>query len=94
MPAVGLLSVELHLSGARSLKDKRMVLRSIKDRLRKLNVALAELAHHDLHQRARLGIVSIATTRDGVDRSLEAVLNEIERREPGIVAATDVEWLA
>ena len=93
MPAVGLLSVELHLSGARSLKDKRMVLRSIKDRLRKLNVAFAELEHHDLHQRARLGVVSIATTRDGVDRSLEAVLNEIERRDPGIVSATELEWL-
>jgi uncharacterized protein YlxP (DUF503 family) len=93
MPAVGLLSVELHLSGARSLKDKRMVLRSIKDRLRKLNVAFAELEHHDLHQRARLGVVSIATTRDGVDRSLEAVLNEIERRDPGIVSATKLEWL-
>ena len=94
MPAVGLLSVELHLAGARSLKDKRMVLRSIKDRLRKLNVAVAELAHHDLHQRARLGIVSIAAARDGVDRSLEATLDEIERRDPGIVTASDVEWLA
>ena len=94
MPAVGLLSVELHLAGARSLKDKRMVLRSIKDRLRKLNVALAELAHHDLHQRARLGIVSIAATRDVVDRSLEAAIDEIERRDPGVVAATEIEWLA
>ena len=94
MPAVGLLSVDLHLSGARSLKDKRMVLRSIKDRLRRQNVALAEIAHHDLHRRARLGIVSVATTRDAVDRALAAALDEIERRDPGIVAATDVEWLA
>ena len=94
MPAVGLLSVDLHLSGARSLKDKRMVLRSIRDRLRRLNIAAAELAHHDLHQSARLGIVAIATTRDGVDRSLGAALDEIERRDPGIVAATDVEWLS
>ena len=93
MPAVGLLELELHFSGARSLKDKRMVLRSIKDRLRKLNVAFAETAHHDLHQRARLGIVSVATTRDGVDRSLEAALDEIERRDPGAVTTTDVEWL-
>ena len=93
MTAVGLLSVELHLPGARSLKDKRMTLRSIRDRLRRHNVALAEIEHHDLRQRARLGIVSIATTRDGVDRVLEAVVDEIERRDPGIVAATDVEWL-
>ena len=43
MAAVGLLSVELHFAGARSLKDKRRALSSIKDRLRKLNVAVAEL---------------------------------------------------
>lgn len=94
MPSVGLLEVELHFSGARSLKDKRMVLRSIKDRLRKQNVALAEIAHHELHRRARLGIVSVATTRDAVDRALAAALDEIERRDPGTVTTTDLEWLA
>ena len=40
---VGLLSVELQLPGARALKDKRMVLRGVKDRIRKLNVAVAEI---------------------------------------------------
>ena len=34
---VGLLTVELHVPGARSLKDKRMVLRRVKDRLKKFN---------------------------------------------------------
>ena len=59
---VALLSVELHLPGARSLKDKRMVLRRVKDRLAKFNVAVAEVEHHDLWQRAALGIVTISTT--------------------------------
>ena len=51
---VGLLSVELHIRGARSLKDKRAVLRRLKDRLSRLNVAVAEVDHHDLRQRAEL----------------------------------------
>ncbi len=93
MAAVGMLSVELHFDGARSLKDKRRSLGSIKDRLRKLNVAVAELDHHDLHQRARLGIVAVATARDGVDRLFESVLTEIDRRNAGAIVASDLDWL-
>jgi hypothetical protein len=41
---VGLLTLELHIADAQSLKDKRQVLRSLKDRLRAhFNVAVAEL---------------------------------------------------
>ncbi len=91
---VGLLSIELHLPGSRSLKDKRMVLRGIKDRLRKFNVAVAEVAHHDLWQRAGLGVVTISTTNDHADRELAAVVDEIERIEPGLITRTEVEYLA
>ncbi len=91
---VGLLSIELHLPGSRSLKDKRMVLRGIKDRLRKFNVAVAEVEHHDLWQRAGLGVVTISTTNDHADRELAAVVDEIERVEPGLITRTEVEYLA
>ena len=94
MPVVGLLSIELHFPGARSLKDKRTVLRSVKDRLCKLNVAIAEVDHHDRWQRARLGVVAISATRDEVHRSLEAVVDKIERHDPGLIVDTVLEWLA
>ena len=94
MPAVGLLSVDLHFPAARSLKDKRAVLRSVKDRLRKLNVSLAEVEYQDLWQRARLDIIAIAATRDGVDQSLEIVISEIERHDPDVIVGTKLEWLA
>jgi len=55
---IGLLTLELHFPGARSLKDKRQVLRRLKDRVRALNVSVAEVAHQDLWQRARLGIAA------------------------------------
>ena len=91
---VGLLSIELHLPGSRSLKDKRMVLRGIKDRLRKFNVAVAEVDHHDLWQRAALGVVTISTTNAHADQELASVVDEIERLEPGLITRTEVDYLA
>jgi len=91
---IALLSVELFLPGARSLKDKRMVLRSVKDRLGKFNVAVAEVEHQDLWQRAGLGVVAIGTTVVHVEQQLAAVVDEIERVEPGAIARTEIEFLA
>ncbi len=90
---VALLSVELHLPGAQSLKDKRMVLRRIKDRIGKFNVAVAEVAHHDLWQRAGLGIVTISTSQAHAEQELAAVADEIERVEPGAIGRTGIEFL-
>ena len=90
---VGLLSLELFIPGAQSLKDKRMVLRRIKDRLQKLNVAVAEVEHHDLWQRARLGIVAISTATDHAEEQLRAAADEIDRVEPGMVTRTELEFL-
>jgi len=91
---VGLVSIELHLPAARSLKDKRMVLQSLKGRLRKFNVAIAEIDDHDLWQRAALGVVTIATSRAHADRDPTAVVDEVERVEPGLITGTQVEFLA
>jgi uncharacterized protein YlxP (DUF503 family) len=90
---IGLLSVELHIPYSQSLKDKRMVLRSIKDRVKKFNVAIAEVAHQDVWQRAGLGIVAISTTTEHVDKELAAVADEIERVEPGLITRTEIEFL-
>lgn len=90
---VGLLSLELHVGAARSLKDKRMVLRSLKDRLRRLNVAVAELDHQDLWQRAGLGIVTVGATEALVRRELDAVVEIVEQVEPGAIARSEVEFL-
>lgn len=90
---VALLSVEFHLPGARSLKDKRMVLRRVKDRLKKFNVAVAELEYHDLWQRALLGVVTVSTTTAHAEQELSEVVDEIERVEPGAVSRTGLEFL-
>lgn len=90
---VALLSLELHLGLARSLKDKRMVLRSVRDRLRRLNVAVSELEHQDLWQRAGIGVVTIAATEALARRELDAALEEVERAEPGAIVRSEMEFL-
>jgi uncharacterized protein YlxP (DUF503 family) len=90
---VALLTVELHIPYARSLKEKRMVVRGLKDRLRKFNVAVAEVDYHDVWQRAALGVVTISTAQDHADRELQAVASEIDRLEPGLMTRTEIEFL-
>ena len=90
---VGLLHVQLHIPHAQSLKDKRMVLRRVKDRLQKFNVAVAEVEHQELWQRAGLGIVAISTTDTHVEQELQAAADEIERVEPGLVTRIEIEFL-
>jgi hypothetical protein len=70
-----------------------MVLRGVKDRLKKFNIAVAEVEHQDLWQRAGLGIVTISESTEAVDRALAAVVDEIERIEPGLITRTEVEFL-
>ena len=51
------------------------------------------MEHHDLWQRAGLGIVTISTDRAHADAELNAVIAEIERAEPGAIARTEIEFL-
>ena len=90
---IALLSIELHLPVSQSLKDKRMVLRRLKDRLRPFNVSVAEVAHQDLWQRAGLGVVTVATDDQAAEQTLTSVMREIERLEPGLVTRSEVEYL-
>jgi len=77
---VGLLTLEIHIEDAQSLKDKRQILRSLKDRLRAhFNVAVAELAHQDLWQRSRIGVVTVSSDAKHLEESLDAIAAESER---------------
>ncbi len=90
---VAVLSVELHMPLCRSLKDKRMVLRRLKDRLGAQNVAVAEVEHLDLWQRAGLGIVTVASSDQMAERTLQAALETIERLEPDAVTSSHMEFI-
>ena len=76
---VGLLTLDLYIQHAQSLKDKRQVLRSLKDRLRaKFNVDIVELEHHDTWQRSVIGVVTLSNEERHVEESLQQVLAEAD----------------
>jgi uncharacterized protein YlxP (DUF503 family) len=78
--AVGVLTLEIQIPWAHSLKEKRAVLRKMRDRLRaRFNVAVAELDHTDLWQRATLGVAAISGSRPLLEEVLRRVLDEAER---------------
>jgi uncharacterized protein YlxP (DUF503 family) len=92
---IGILTVEIHLPQSRSLKDKRQVMRGVKDRLRaRHNVAVSEMEEDaDLWQRAGLAVVSVASLRDVLDRLFEAIVREIESQIPGHLVETGRDFL-
>jgi uncharacterized protein YlxP (DUF503 family) len=71
---VGVVGWELEVFGCQSLKEKRQVVKSLKDRLHdRFNVSVAETAHHDVWQRAELTAAVVATDRRQADSVLESV---------------------
>ena len=77
---IAFLTLELRIEAAQSLKDKRQVVRSLKDRLRAhFNVAVAELDASGLWNRATLGVVSISDSRDYLDGLMKNVERQATR---------------
>ena len=76
---IGLLHIDLFIASSQSLKDKRQVLKSLKDRVRnKFNVSVSELDGLDKWQRATLGFVMISNDNRHVDSSLQNIASLIE----------------
>lgn len=84
---IGYLEIEVYLPGARSLKEKRMILNRVKDKLRsKYNVGVAEVDHNDKWQRAVLGIVGVSKEMQKVNSLMDKILDWFEElRELDII---------
>jgi uncharacterized protein YlxP (DUF503 family) len=73
---VGVLRLVLHLPGAHSLKDKRQVVRSFKDRVRaRLKLSVAEVGNADRHQLATLAVVAVSGESIAVHELLASARN-------------------
>ncbi|MCK5033159.1 MAG: DUF503 domain-containing protein [Calditrichia bacterium] len=71
---VGVLTVELVIYTSSSLKEKRFVVKSIKDKLKnKFNVAIAEVDFLEKWQRAKLGIVTVGNEYSHVENSMQKI---------------------
>ncbi len=90
---VGVLTLDLFFPYARSLKDKRRILHGFKDRVRRHNVAVAELEFHDLWQRARLGVVTVNSHAAVVEEIIGRVLADARNLEEAEIAGHEVRYV-
>ena len=79
---VGLLSLEIHILNSLSLKDKRMVLNHIKDRVRqKFTVSVAEIDYQDKWQRSLIGIALVTSQRGHAEEVLTKIFQFLDNDE-------------
>ena len=77
---IGVLIIEILIYSSNSLKEKRFVLRSIKDRVKnKFNVSVAEIDYQEKWQRSRLGIAMISNQYSHVENALQQVFQYLDR---------------
>jgi hypothetical protein len=94
MAVVGVLTLELRIEHAHSLKEKRHVVKSLKDRLRhKFNVSVAEIEDQDLHNSAVLAAAAVSASRDFASKVLQAVEEEAASQLGPMLVRADLEWL-
>lgn len=94
MPVIGVLTLEIRLQDAHSLKDKRQVVKSLKDRLRnKFNVAVAEIEFQDLWQRAVVAAVTVASDHVHAEKVLQSVEEEAAALLGPELSGAVVEWM-
>jgi uncharacterized protein len=85
---VASLTWELRLPGCASLKEKRSIIRSLRDRLRsKLNVSVAETGLNDVHTRASLSVALVATDGRFAESVLEKADRIVEQHGGAVIAA-------
>ncbi len=80
---IGILSLEFRLHGNDSLKGKRRVAKSLKQKIRnKFNVAVSEVEAQDVHQKLVLAVVTVANETVKVESRLAKVLGMVEDIAP------------
>ncbi len=90
---IGLLSLEIFLPYSQSLKDKRRVLNTLRDRIHnRFNAAFAELDFQDKWQRARLGIVTLNSQKGFVDQVLQKILRDVEENLQGEIVLREFHY--
>lgn len=74
MPAIAVLTLEIRIEDAQSLKDKRHVVKGLKDRLRhRFNVSVAEIDGQDTWQRSTIAVVTVSKDRPYAEQVLRLV---------------------
>ena len=91
---VTVVLLELHIEYAHSLKEKRMVVKSLRDRLRhQFGILAAEVALQDVHERARLGLSFVTSERPTAESLLEKIRDFVESSTDAVVSGWTTEIL-
>ncbi len=91
---IGLCTIELFIADSQSLKDKRQVLLSLKDRLRqKFNLSVAEIEGQDLWQKAVLALACVANDGRHVNQVLDQALNLVRSHSVVEIVQSRIELL-
>lgn len=94
MPAIGVLTLELRIEHAHSLKEKRHVVKSLKERLgNRHNISIAEIDYQDLWQSALIAAVTVSSSRVLAEQVLQAVEREAAHEVGGMLVSTTIEWM-
>jgi uncharacterized protein len=94
VPVIGVLTLEIHVEHSHSLKEKRHVVKSLKDRLReRFNVSVSEIDFLDSWQNSVLAAVTVSADRIRAEQVLTAVEAHAASVLGGALAGTSVEWL-
>lgn len=93
-PVVAVLTLEIIVEHSHSLKEKRHVVKSLKDRLRqRFNVAIAEIDGLDSWQRSVVAAVTVSNDRVHAEQMLQAVENDSANLLGSMLSSSGVEWL-
>lgn len=92
--SLGLLHLEFHILQATSLKDKRRLVKSFKDRIAgRFNVSIAEVDAQDNRHRAILAVVMVGSDHAYLAGALQKIVNAATMHRDMILSASEVEWL-
>jgi uncharacterized protein len=90
---IGVLEVSLAIFGATSLKDKRRVVRSVKDRIsHRFNVSVAEVDELDFCQKAVLGFAMVGNDRQYMEGALGKIVEHLQWVKDASLVDFSIEW--
>ncbi len=91
---IALLRAAIDIPEAHSLKDKRRVVKSLKDRtVARMNVAVAEVGQQEVWNRAELAFITVAAEKDVAEKRVAQIIKNLESGSDWILLELKQEWL-
>jgi len=91
---IGICKVTIHIPGSATLKDRRKIVNSLKDKIRhNFNVSVAEVENSNLWQKATLGITCVSDQKDYLAQTISGILNMIKNNGEILITDSQIDFL-